>query len=212
MEPIDQKEAQYRLLYTAIVAGKSANFARGAMQRFMGDAGTLAPYDYLQRLDKKGLLGVKLKEARTGSYTRLTRCFRQIASARPNLLTAGPAELEAIHGIGPKSARFAIIWVRPKERFAALDTHVLKWLRFLGYDAPKATPSGEKYARLERLFIAEADRRGFNPRLLDAMIWEHASGFDGVGRGDPTTWPEWLQKEPAAPPPKILEYFKSYAT
>lgn len=209
MDPVTPAEAQYRLLYTAVVAGKSASFARAAMQRFMADAGNLSPYDYVSFLDRSGALEVKLRDARAGSYGRLTECFRQIAKTRPDLMTVRPEELEVFHGIGPKSSRFAILWVRPQERFAALDTHILKWLRFVGYAAPKATPSGEKYAALERIFISEADRRGFNPRLLDAMIWEYAANW--TGRSDPTTWPAWLQKDPANPPPDVLAYFKSYA-
>jgi hypothetical protein len=202
-------EAQYRLLYTVVVAGKSAEFARTAMQRFMADAKDFCPYDWILHLDKAGLLEKTMRSARMGCYSRLTRSFREIAVAAPDLMTAKPEELEKLHGIGPKSSRFAIMWVRPQERFAALDTHVLKWLRFLGHEAPKATPSGENYLRLERIILEEADKRGFNPRLLDAMIWEHAANWNGVS--DPRVWPPWLQKSPSPPPAEILGYFKSYA-
>ena len=167
------------------------------------------PFDWVAALDAKGELEARMRAARMGCYGRLCRSFREIAKGRPDLMTATPAELEKFHGVGPKSSRFAIMWVRPQERFAALDTHVLKWLRFLGQKAPKATPSGEEYARLERFFISEADKREFNPRLLDAMIWEHSSNC--TGNGDPKDWPTWLQKEPAQPPADVLSYFKSYA-
>ena len=209
-EVIDGPEAEYRLLYTVVVAGKTADFARAAMQRFMANAGDRSAFDWVSYLDRRGELESTMRAARMGCYNRLCRSFREIAQARPNLMTATPDELMKFHGVGPKSAKFAIMWVRPLERFAALDTHVLKWLRYLGHDAPRATPSGEKYKALETIFIAEADRRGFNPRLLDAMIWEHASNYSG--ESDRTSWPSWLQRDPSPPPPEVLAYFQSYAS
>lgn len=208
-EPFDPAEAEYRLLYSVVVAGKSAKFARAAMQRFFADAGETWPFAWIRELDAAGKLDEHMRKSRMGCYERLVKSFREIANAKPDLMRATPEELEMLHGIGPKTARFAIMWVRPKERFAALDTHVLKWLRFLGHKASKSTPSGAEYARLERIMLDEADRRGMAPRMLDAMIWEHASGYSGAG--DPAVWPAWLQKEPAAAPAEIVEYFKSYA-
>ncbi len=207
--PISQPEAQYRLLYTVVVAGKSAEFARAAMQRFFAKSEGAWPYDWIKLLDSLGQLEAEMKSARMGCYSRLTRSFREIATAGIDLMTASPEDLEKCHGIGPKSSRFAIMWVRPQERVAALDTHVLKWLRFLGHKAPKSTPSGAEYARLEGIFIEEADRRSLNPRMLDAMIWEHASRSPaGASAND---WPTWLQPEPADVPREVLEYFRSFA-
>lgn len=208
-DEVHPAEAEYRLLYSVVVAGKSARFARAAMQRFFADCGEFWPFDWIRLLDDAGKLDEHMRSSRMGCYARLVRSFREIATARPDLLTATPEQLEAFHGVGPKTARFAIMWVRPKERFAALDTHVLKWLRFLGHKAPKSTPAGMEYARFEKIVIGEADRRGIGPRMLDAMIWEHASGYSGAA--DPTTWPEWLQKEPAPAPEDVIAYFKSYA-
>lgn len=200
-------EAQYRLLYAVMVAGKKAKVAEQAMNRFLDGSDGLLPFDWVAYLDGNGLLETKMREARTGSYTRLTRSFREIGQQRPDLFTARPDELEQFHGIGPKTARFAIIWVRPAERFAALDRHVLKWLRFLGVQAPMSTPSGALYAELERTFIAEADKRELSPRMLDAMIWQWCSDH---GARKTFSWPAWLQKEPAFPPPHVLKYFESF--
>ncbi len=204
-------EAQYKLLYTVVVAGKNAQFAEKAMGRFLARSKPLGPFDWIDHLDKRGLLEKRMRKARMGCYSRLTRSFREIAAARPDLMTATPPELEKLHGIGPKSSRFAIMWVRPgaSTRFAALDTHVLKWLRFLGHKAPKATPSGELYLKLENIFLAEADRRRMAPRMLDAMIWENCS--TQLSSGQPITWPAWLQPTPATPPESVVEYFKSFA-
>jgi thermostable 8-oxoguanine DNA glycosylase len=95
-----------------------------------------------------------------------------------NLQTCSPTELETIHGIGPKTARFFIIWTRPDARVAALDVHVLRWLKTLGYDAPSQTPSGKRYVELEIAFLAEADRRRVTPHILDQQIWSTGSRYD----------------------------------
>ncbi len=54
-----------------------------------------------------------------------------------------------------------------------LDTHLLKWLRAQGYDAPKSTPpAGPKYAALEEAFVREAHLRNVSVRELDTQVWK----------------------------------------
>lgn len=202
-----QAEAQWRLMYSIVVAGKSADFARGAMDRFLAAAGNVPPFRYLELLVQLKRLGSEIRKARMGNYTKLEKAFAQLADEKPDLLTATPEELERIHGVGPKTSRFAIVWMRPSERHAALDTHALKWLRFIGVDAPKSTPDPKHYAELEKVFIAEADRRGLPPRRLDALIWEFCRAH---GPGEPDAWPEWLQREPAPVPGEIMGHILSY--
>jgi thermostable 8-oxoguanine DNA glycosylase len=207
-EPDSLGLAQYRILYAVVVAGKSAVFADRAMARFMDGAGALLPYDWIDALEACGRLESHMRQSRMGCYGRLTRSFQEIAKGRPDIRVAEPAELEKFHGIGPKTARFAKIWIRPAARYAALDRHVLAWLNSIGVTSPRSTPAGDLYARLEKRFIAEADRRGFTPRMLDAMIWAHCAQFRE--RGD-TSWPAWLQVVPSPPPPDVLEYFQRFA-
>jgi thermostable 8-oxoguanine DNA glycosylase len=116
--------------------------------------------------------------AKVGNYGKVFKAFHEVAFANLDLRTCSPAELEAIHGIGPKTARFFIIWTRQDARVAALDVHILRWMRNLGYDAPRQTPSGKRYAVLEAAFLAEADRRGLSPQALDAQIWSAGSRYD----------------------------------
>jgi thermostable 8-oxoguanine DNA glycosylase len=54
-----------------------------------------------------------------------------------------------------------------------LDTHILKFLRTLGLDAPKATPGSRKqYLALEAAFVFEAKCRGKTTRELDTEVWK----------------------------------------
>ena len=59
-------------------------------------------------------------------------------------------------------------------RCAALDTHVLKYLRDKGVpDVPRQTPAaGPTYERLEQAFLGFADDVGVSPAILDISVWE----------------------------------------
>lgn len=169
-------DLQARLIYSMIVAGKAADFANQVIDRLLaGKPQGVLPFAWLRTLTDDQLEAA-LREARSGNYTKLTRGLRELVDARLDLVRCTPAELQTVHGIGPKTARFWILWTRPGARYAALDVHVLRWLRGKGYDAPTSTPADPKtYDQLERAFIAEADQRGMTPRELDFAIWQAGS-------------------------------------
>lgn len=76
------------------------------------------------------------------------------------------------NAVGPKTARFFLLSTRRGAQCAALDTHVLKFLRSLGHDVPAVTPSkGRRYHEIEQLFLDEARRRRMTPAKLDAAVW-----------------------------------------
>ena len=173
----DPFELQSRLIYSIVVAGKSATFANAVMIRWYcnREEGEL-PFDMARRLEGDGRLEQSFREARSGNYGKLTKAVSTLIRTELDLLTCQPQDLEKIHGIGPKTSRFFILWTRPDAKFAALDVHILRWLRLQGYDAPKATPqSGQKYAILEQAFLKEAEKRGKTARELDFEIWEAGS-------------------------------------
>lgn len=172
------QELQLRLLYAVIVAGKSARFAEQAMARLFAGLGDTLPFNRLLEWVADGTLDARLREARVGNYGKISKAFSALAASGIDLRSCGPDSLEAIHGIGPKTARFFMIWTRHDARVAALDVHILRWMRDLGYDAPRQTPSGKRYALLEAAFLAEADRRGLSPQALDAQIWSAGSRYD----------------------------------
>jgi hypothetical protein len=182
-------ELEWSLIYSLIVAGKSATFADRATQEFVmrlrGDVppGHMrTPFQIIRIMNDPAKLEGLLKLAKTGNYGKLTRALTEIAGAHINLETCGPEELERIHGIGPKTSRFFILWTRPGAEYAALDTHILAWLReTVGVDdAPKSTPpAGKLYERLEAIFIKQAKQRNLTPRELDWQIWKQRSGHEG---------------------------------
>lgn len=181
-------DLEHRLIYSMIVAGKSAAFADAVSGRLYGDR-SRSPFDWLRFVRRSIGLDSVLREARSGNYGKLEKGISELIDANIDLANCSAADLEKIHGIGPKTSRFFLLWTRPGIVCAALDTHVLKWLRFIGYPAPKATPTGEKYGALEKQFIAEAMKRQMTPRELDSAIWDwcsrggHANGI----------WPAILQ-------------------
>ena len=185
---MDAHNAQYYLIYSILVAGKSAQFAETKAHKFLeGKVDTVSPFEFIKWLIEKNLLESHLLGCKTGCYTKLNKAFRGIVNL--DALTCTLTDLEAIHGIGPKTSRFFMMWTRPDQRYAALDTHILKWLKYLGYDVPKSTPSGNKYTEIQDIFLKEADARGRGPRELDYQIWEYCS--QGLQLGG--YWPEDLR-------------------
>jgi thermostable 8-oxoguanine DNA glycosylase len=81
----------------------------------------------------------------------------KLAEADFELSTCSIEELESIWGIGPKTARFFVLFSRDNvDDIAVLDVHILRWLREQGYDVPKQTPSSTKrYREIELLFLEQ---------------------------------------------------------
>jgi len=172
-------ERQARLIYALIVAGKSAKFADRKTRDLLTPRkkGEL-PFNLLKRLKEEGRLTERLVTVKTGNYYKLTTAFEYLAKnwKSISLETCSPQDLEKIPGVGPKTSRFFIMWTRPEEKYAALDTHVLRWLRAQGYLAPFSTPTTTKsYAKWEEIFLKEAVKRKMKPSELDAQIWEEGS-------------------------------------
>lgn len=165
-------ELEWHLIYTLIVAGKSAKFANAVVER-LRDAVNKLNLKYCSVFSVLVWNSDLLRVARTGRYKILERAFKGLISARIDLKTCSVDELEQIPGIGPKTSRFFVAWTRPEARVAILDRHVLRWMRLNGYNnVPENTPGNLKqYARLERAFLEEADKRGVTPQELDLEIW-----------------------------------------
>lgn len=134
------------------------------------------PLEVIDFLAQSDRLFKELQRVRLGQYRRVFTAFLGVMQlseyAKQDLATVPIARLELIGGIGPKTARFFALHTREGARHAVLDTHVLRWLRQHGYNAPKTTPpAGLRYDNLEAAFLTECDQRGVNPADLDLAIW-----------------------------------------
>lgn len=187
MKPQTREKLEYKLLFAIIVAGKSARHAQQAMDRLRVACQALTAerlwFPALREMSAESprYLETVLRLARTGNYTKIERAFREVIASGLNLKTCTIDDLEAIHGIGPKTARFWMLWTRPDAQCAALDVHILRWLReSCGWlDAPKTTPVGRWYEFWEHTFLREAKHLGLTPAELDRQIWL-ASNKSGV--------------------------------
>lgn len=129
------------------------------------------PSRMLRRWRKLDIIDMKLREIRTGQYARVGRALEWWLENGPDVTDRGlrsPAPLEAIPGIGPKSARFFLLYRREGVRVAVLDRHVLRFLRSIGV---AGTPRG--YRELEGEVLKVADHLGMSSMVLDDIIWRH---------------------------------------
>lgn len=167
-------------LFCAVVAGKTATTQAKLLERFLNSLEGGTPFDRIQLAQRRGTLLDALKRSRLGQYNRLYRLFTE--SLLVDLETCSVEDLEAIHGCGPKTARMFVMMSREGQRYAALDTHVLKHLRANGIEAPKTTPSsGPTYRRLEEAFLALADQSGMTVADYDLTVWKRYAGRPATG-------------------------------
>ena len=120
------------------------------------------------------LLSAWLQMTKLGQYTRIYNAL--LGLIKLDLKACTVEDLESVHGIGPKTARFIIMHSRPNQRLATLDTHILRWMRDQGIEAPKATPQSQKlYKELEDKFLTLCDESAILPSQLDLKIWKQYS-------------------------------------
>jgi thermostable 8-oxoguanine DNA glycosylase len=173
LDPDNDDMLEAWIMFCIAVAGKTAKTTIRALNNFLSERRVdESPFQYVGYLDANGLLRRKLEQHKTGQYWKLTHAWVVLCRLTPTQLrTWTPEQLEGIPGIGPKTSRFFIQSTRENTRFAVLDTHILAYMRDLGYDVPKSTPTGQKYAVIEKQYLDLADRLGKTPRELDTEIW-----------------------------------------
>jgi hypothetical protein len=170
-------ELEYFLLFAIAVAGKNAVTTEKAVKRFLAletaDNGT--PFMRVRKMLRRRTLLRNLRRARLGRYGVLRRAYEEVVRAKLDLRTCTVANLEDIHGVGPKTSRFFILHSRPGERLAVLDTHILKYLAssYPMLSIPRSTPSGRRYLQLEKLWLQECDTYRLTPAEMDSMVWRY---------------------------------------
>jgi hypothetical protein len=172
-EPMSQGQLQYWILFSIAVAGKGAKVTEQKMVAFLEDEGRplLSPFGIVKLYIERGQLLSKLKKHKLGKYKLLDAGFREAIEL--DLDNLNVEKLDAVTGIGPKSARMIMMYGFPDQKeYAVLDTHVLKWLKAHGYDVPNATPDGKTYDRLEKIVLEEAAKHKMTARQFDTYVWQ----------------------------------------
>jgi|TARA_B110000438_G_scaffold236257_1_gene233269 thermostable 8-oxoguanine DNA glycosylase len=167
-------------IFAVCVAGKKSQQTADKVNNHFRDTQTptkqLTPFETIKSLVNIKVFGAYLQMAKIGQYKRIYRALRDLAESGIDLKTCSVEDLEAIHGIGPKTSRFIIMHSRPNQRLATLDTHILRWMRDQGINTPKATPQSKKlYKELEDKFLTLCDKRAILPSQLDLKIWKQYS-------------------------------------
>jgi len=170
---VPMEEREWFVLFAICVAGKSAKQTQGKVNDYLRIySRKFTPFQVVQRDVNAGVLGVALRTHRMGQYKRIERAFTEVSKldVRTDLTVE---KLEAIPGIGPKTARFIVLYTNPDADCVPLDTHILKYLKSRGYEGvPKSTPpAGKKYRQLEARFQMEAADHGKSVRQLDTEVW-----------------------------------------
>jgi len=162
-----------------VVAGKTAATQQRLLKNFLTSfpSQSTSPFDLIREMDAAGKLSQQLMYSKLGQYTRLTSCFRDLVASNLDLRTCTIDDLEAIHGIGPKTARFFLTCTRSDVRFAVIDTHNLRFLReVIGEETPITTPQSKReYQRLEAKYLQIVNKLGVNAAEFDLVIWKSYS-------------------------------------
>jgi thermostable 8-oxoguanine DNA glycosylase len=176
-----ESELQLVLLFWIAAAGKKASSAARSLESLMIEGSerfkTQEPFEIVRRFG--GDLPCSMRRHGMGCYRNKAATMTALAHSDINLKTCDVSLLESIKGIGPKTSRCFIIHSRRDARHAGLDTHILKYMRELGFDVPKSTPSGKRYLILESAFLELADASGMTVAEFDLQIWKSYSGKFG---------------------------------
>ena len=159
-------------IFSICVAGKNADTTTKVVEKLLKGRGDLSPFAYIASLTRIRRLEQRLRKARTGQYKRITRALSESLPLMHKLNSCSIDDLESIFGVGMKTSRFFLLHTRRNIEVAVLDTHILKFLRDKGYDAPKNTPSKSAYRKWEEIYLEEAKKFDIPLADLDLLLWK----------------------------------------
>lgn len=168
-------------VFCVCVAGKQADTTARLVDRLLYLTSTNNGHTVFERLrdaDAPGSEGLAwlMKLVGFGCYNQKSKTILSLCQSDLNLRTCRPEDLEAISGIGPKTARLFILFSRRGiDNLAILDIWILRWLRQKGHDVPEHMPSApNSYRRIEKLFLGEWHRSSDNETLaqFDLRLWQ----------------------------------------
>lgn len=165
-------QLEEHILFWVCAAGKNGVVAAKCLDDLLSTLkGMIIGNTPFELIKNEPNLAYWMRECGIGCHNIKSKTFKALASSNINLKTCTVSDLEAIKGIGPKTARCFLIHSRPNQKLAGLDRHILSYLSDLGYKVPKSTPTKNKYKQIEQWFIQEADKVGKSVAVLDLEIW-----------------------------------------
>ena len=171
-------ELEERILWWICAAGKNGitaakclNTLLNKLKAFWSCGDKMSPFDLIKFSDIENLKE-KMASSGIGCYNIKAKTFKELVESKLNLRTCSVDDLEKIKGIGCKTSRCFIIHSRPNQQLAGLDRHILNWLRDIGHkNIPISTPTGNKYKKIETIFLNEVKKSGKSVAELDLEIW-----------------------------------------
>ena len=173
------RELEEFLLFWICAAGKNGRTAARCLEGLLNDINghDIGPFNaikiwgYYEHPETQEGWPEMLRNNGIGCFNSKAKTMFQLATSGLDLRTCTASDLESIHGIGPKTARCFLLHSRENAQVAGLDTHMLKYLKSLGHDVPKSTPTGKKYLTLEKTVLSLAKEAGMTPADFDLKIW-----------------------------------------
>ncbi|RTK93400.1 MAG: hypothetical protein EKK64_10180 [Neisseriaceae bacterium] len=176
----DKNELELLILFWICAAGKNAITTSNCLNKLFVHLHEKynidSPFDLLKKADEELELWTCLKNFGIGCYTKKAEFFKDLIYSNIDLKKCSVKDLEAIKGIGPKTARCYLIHSRENQNYAGLDVHVLSFLRDHGHDVPKNTPTGKRYKILEDIFLQYVKKSNKTVAEFDLDVWREYSG------------------------------------
>lgn len=171
-------QLQEMILFWVCAAGKNGITSARCLDKLLNscqdiDIEKYTPFQIVEFIAKNKNLAHEMQKCGIGCYNNKSKTFLSLIQSNLDLQKCSVSELEAIPGIGPKTARCFLIHTRRDQNYAGLDTHVLKFLRDKGHSVPKSTPVGKKYLELEKIFLAYTKESGKSVADFDLEIWNY---------------------------------------
>jgi thermostable 8-oxoguanine DNA glycosylase len=178
-----QSELEEFLLFTIVVAGKTAYIQAQKLDQFLKSINTrlmmadrYSPFQSLKSANDHGILMVEIHKSKLGQYKKIYSAFIYIIEHNINLNFTTPIELEQIPGVGMKTSRFFLLHsdLIYKDNIAILDTHILKFVREnIDNRAPKTTPTNSNTYKLwEDKFLFWCTENKKNTAEFDLEVWK----------------------------------------